>query len=196
MLVSFPYDRNHAIAYARRWALSRNPLFVNFNGIGGDCTNFVSQCVYAGCCVMNYTPTFGWYYLSSSDRAPAWAGVEYFYNFMTGNEGTGPYMMETYPGGLLMGDVIQLGNTSGDYYHTLIVTGFIDGTYLVAAHSEDAIDRPLHSYRYAQARFLHVEAIRTEVSEDVFETYLKQSGCFPYLYSGGGESMTDSRNDS
>ena len=78
MLISFPYDRGHANAYARRWALSRNPLFPNYTGIGGDCTNFVSQCVYAGCCVMNYTPTFGWYYLSQTDRAPAWTGVEYF----------------------------------------------------------------------------------------------------------------------
>ena len=179
MLISFPYDRDHAIAYARRWAFSRNPLFTNFTGIGGDCTNFVSQCVYAGCCVMNYTPTFGWYYLSPSDRAPAWTGVEYFYNFMTGNDG------------LSAGDVIQLSNDAGNYYHTLFVTGFSAGTYLVAAHSEDALDRPLDSYRYAEARFLHIEAIRTEVPEEVYETYLGQSSCFPYLYGGGGESADE-----
>lgn len=188
MLISFPYDRDHANAYARRWALSRNPLFPNYTGIGGDCTNFVSQCVYAGCCVMNYTPTFGWYYLSPTDRAPAWTGVEYFCNFMTGNDGVGPYMTETYPGGLSVGDVIQLGNTAGDYYHTLFVTGFAGGTYLVAAHSDDALDRPLDSYRYAGARFLHVEGIRTDVPEAVYETYLQQNNCFPYLYDGGGES--------
>ena len=140
---------------------------------------------------MNYTPTFGWYYLSPSDRAPAWTGVEYFYNFMTGNDGVGPYMTETYPGGLSAGAVIQLGNDAGNYYHTLFVTGFSAGTYLVAAHSEDALDRPLDSYRYAEARFLHIEAIRTEVPEEVYETYLGQSSCFPYLYGGGGESADE-----
>ena len=71
MLKELGYDRQRAVAYARRWAYSRNPLFYNFTGIGGDCTNFISQCLLAGCCVMNCTPTFGWYYRNASDRAPA-----------------------------------------------------------------------------------------------------------------------------
>ena len=83
MFLNKPYNRERAVEYARRWALSRNPLFENFSGIGGDCTNFVSQCVYAGCCQMNYTPDFGWYYVSLNNRAPAWTGVEFFYNFLT-----------------------------------------------------------------------------------------------------------------
>ena len=48
MIVYKEYNRASAVAYARRWALSRNPLFTNFAGRGGDCTNFISQCVYAG----------------------------------------------------------------------------------------------------------------------------------------------------
>ncbi|HIS96851.1 MAG TPA: amidase domain-containing protein, partial [Candidatus Scatomorpha pullistercoris] len=83
MLKELGYDRQRAVAYARRWAYSRNPLFYNFTGIGGDCTNFISQCLLAGCCVMNCTPTFGWYYRNASDRAPAWTGVQYLYNFLT-----------------------------------------------------------------------------------------------------------------
>ena len=76
MLKEREYERRRALEYARRWAYGRNPLFYNFTGIGGDCTNFISQCLLAGCCVMNCTPTFGWYYRSSSDRAPAWTGVQ------------------------------------------------------------------------------------------------------------------------
>ena len=98
MLANIPYDRARALEYARRWALDRNPLFFNFTGRGGDCTNFVSQCILAGCCVMNFTRDFGWYYISVDDRAPAWTGVEYFHDFITGvadfaaeNGGTGPY---------------------------------------------------------------------------------------------------------
>lgn len=63
---TYGYDRAQAVAYARRWALSRNPLFYDFTGIGGDCTNFVSQCLLAGCCVMDYEPVFGWYYRSAA----------------------------------------------------------------------------------------------------------------------------------
>lgn len=67
-----PYNRFAAVAYARTWATSRNPAYYNFEEIGGDCTNFASQCIYAGARIMNYTPTFGWYYRSSYDRSPSW----------------------------------------------------------------------------------------------------------------------------
>lgn len=85
------YDRRAAFAYAKMWAFRRNPRFYNFDGLGGDCTNFASQCIYAGAGIMNYTPTFGWYYKDLNNRAPAWTGVEYLYNFMTTNEGKGPF---------------------------------------------------------------------------------------------------------
>lgn len=65
------YNRNSAVEYARKWALGRNPKYANFDGMGGDCTNFASQCLYAGGCKMNNTPTFGWYYYSLNNRAPA-----------------------------------------------------------------------------------------------------------------------------
>ena len=54
------YDRSAAVAYARKWAFGRNPEYYDFGGIGGDCTNFVSQCLYAGAGVMNFTPELGW----------------------------------------------------------------------------------------------------------------------------------------
>ena len=81
MLTDISYNREYAVAYARRWALMRNPLFIDFTGIGGNCTNFVSQCLLAGSSVMDFTPTFGWYYRSPEDRAPAWSGVEQLYDF-------------------------------------------------------------------------------------------------------------------
>ena len=37
------YDEAAAVAYARRWALLRNPAYLDFHGLGGDCTNFVRQ---------------------------------------------------------------------------------------------------------------------------------------------------------
>ena len=74
------YDRDAAVTYAHTWAYRRNPIYYDFSAIGGDCTNFVSQCVLAGSCVMNRTPDFGWYYISIDDRAPAWSGVDYFYD--------------------------------------------------------------------------------------------------------------------
>ena len=66
------YDRAKAVAYAERWALSRNPRYYDFEDIGGDCTNFASQCIYAGAGVMNWTPVTGWYYIDASRRTPSW----------------------------------------------------------------------------------------------------------------------------
>ena len=37
------YNRNAAIAYAKKWAYKRNPNYYNFDLNGGDCTKFVSQ---------------------------------------------------------------------------------------------------------------------------------------------------------
>ena len=39
------YDPNKAIAYAKRWALDRNPRYHDYTGMGDDCANFVSQCL-------------------------------------------------------------------------------------------------------------------------------------------------------
>ena len=184
MLVTKDYNRTNALAYAKRWALDRNPLFFSFNGIGGDCTNFVSQCIFAGGCIMNYTPVYGWYYISSSDRTASWSGVEFFYDFLTSNKEQGPFAHEAERDELEPGDVIQLANSDGDYYHTIIITDIKDdGEILIAAHSDDYLDRPLSAYNYAYARFLHIDGIR-------FETQIKDA-CFQTLIKGGIEPLEE-----
>ena len=174
MLINLPYDRTRAVEYARRWALDRNPLFIDFSGRGGDCTNFVSQCIYAGCGIMNYTPTFGWYYVSPDDRAPAWAGVDELFKFLTGaedfslqNGGAGPYGRNaTIAQTVELGDVIQLRNSRDDYYHTLIISDFTDNDILVCAHTDDALDRPLSTYNYTSLRVIHIDGARLFFDSD------------------------------
>ena len=153
------YDRTLAVGYARKWALGRNPAYYDFDPIGGDCTNFISQCLFAGAGQMNFTPVFGWYYLSLDNRAPAWTGVEYLHNFLVGNRAEGPFALETGVEKLERGDVIQLGSESGNFYHSLLVTE-IQPEILVCAHTFDALDKPLAEYYYDRARFLHVEGVR------------------------------------
>lgn len=163
MLVTLPYNRERAVTYARRWALARNPLFNDYSPYGGNCTNFASQCLLAGSLVMNFEPTFGWYYRSDSDRAAAWTGVPFFYRFLTENEDVGPYATESAT--LEMGDFIQLGTSEGDFYHTLVVVGREGEDYLVAAQSDDAFLRPLSTYSYNRSRFLHILGVRAEADD-------------------------------
>ena len=147
------------IEYAVKWAYSRNPRYYNFDGLGGDCTNFVSQCIYAGGAVMNYTKDTGWYYSSPRNRAAAWTGVEYFYKFMTNNKGIGPFGTNIPLREVKIGDVIQLGNH--DYfYHTLLVVNIMGGIPFVAAHTIDTFNTPLSAYEYEHARCIHIVGYR------------------------------------
>ena len=173
MLINKPYNRARAVEYAGKWALSRNPLFVDFTGGGGNCTNFVSQCILAGCGVMDFTPTFGWYYRDINNRAPAWSGVDELYGYLTGSGGfagqdmVGPFATEvTMRRQIEIGDVIQLADGAGDFYHTLIISGFEGNDILICAHSNDALDRRLSTYNYSSLRVLHIEGVLVDLAQD------------------------------
>lgn len=156
------YDRGAAFAYAKEFAFKRNPKFYDFSAIGGDCTNFASQCIYAGAGVMNYTPTFGWFYISANDRTPSWTGVEYLYNFLVNNEGVGPFAEEVPLDKLEVGDIVQLGRATGDFYHSPVVVRISNGRIYVAAHTYDAFNKPLSSYRFEKARGIHILGVRKD----------------------------------
>lgn len=188
MIVSKPYNRERAVEYARRWALSRNPLFFDFTGGGGNCTNFVSQCLLAGSLIMNPTETFGWYYVDVNDRAPSWTGVRELYEFVCGlgdfspkSERQGPFCEEVLRERAEVGDIVQLANGRGNFYHSLLISGFADGEILVCAQSNDALDRPLSTYNYASARFLHVQGVNVEIvdSPKYFDDLLNASSLPP-----------------
>lgn len=49
---SFAYDRQAAIKYAYQFWQTPNPAYCNYDGVGGDCTNFLSQCLNSGGWVM------------------------------------------------------------------------------------------------------------------------------------------------
>ena len=42
------YNAGAAVSYAQKWAYKRNPKYHDYSGEGGDCANFVSQCLIAG----------------------------------------------------------------------------------------------------------------------------------------------------
>ncbi|MBE6948470.1 MAG: amidase [Ruminococcaceae bacterium] len=159
MMRYIPYDRAAAVIYARKWALDRNQAYYNFENIGGDCTNFASQCIFTGAGVMNFTPVTGWYYRSASDRTASWTGVEFLYNFLVNNSSIGPHGREVSRQELLPGDIVQLGTREGHFYHSPVITA-VTPEILVAAHTYDALDRPLSSYNYQNLRLIHIDGVR------------------------------------
>ena len=166
----FPYNRTAAVCYAQKWAYGRNPVFYDYEKIGGDCTNFASQCVYAGSGVMNYTKDLGWYYIDANNKSPSWTGVEYFYNFRTRGELTaGPVAIDAAIGQLLPGDVVQLSFDGENWNHSPVVVRLLrqpaiqPSDVLIAAHSYDSDNRPLNTYDYRGIRFLHFLGVRKSV---------------------------------
>ena len=150
--------------YARRWALSRNPAYYNFDDLGGDCTNFASQCIYAGSGVMNYTPIYGWYYITANDRTASWTGVEYLHRFLVGNEGAGPFGRVTQLQNIRPGDIVQLSFDGETFGHSPVVVSVGNppspDNILIAAHTYDALDRPLSTYSYQELRPITILGVR------------------------------------
>ena len=151
------YNREHALTYAKKWAFSRNPMYYNFDNIGGDCTNFCSQCLFAGAKVMNYTPVTGWYYKNLNNRTASWTGVEYLYNFLINNKGVGPHGTICDKKDVEISDIIQLGDNYNNFYHSLFVVKKDTSDIYVATHTFDAYNRKLSTYSYESIRFIHID---------------------------------------
>lgn len=160
------YNRKQAVNYAVLWAFTRNPYYYNFDKLGGDCTNFASQVIYAGGGLMNYTPVYGWYYFSAQKRTASWTGVNYLYNFLIGNKGSGPFAEQVDAKDIKPGDLIQLSfGGAPNYNHSLVVIKTSSNSslenILIATHSDDRIDYPLTNYSWSDIRFLHICGIRS-----------------------------------
>lgn len=153
------YNREKVYEYALEWAYSRNPQYYNYDAIGGDCTNFVSQCIFAGCNQMNYNKNNGWYYINGNNKSPSWTGVEFLYDFLIHNNGDGPSGKETTIDKLDIGDIIQLNFDGNKFSHSLIVIQNAENinNTLVATHTFDTFGKKVLDYNFYSYRCIHIE---------------------------------------
>ena len=152
------------IEYAKKWAYQRNPKYYNFDNVGGDCTSFISQCIYEGSDVMNYSKQNGWYYINGNNKSPSWSGVEFLYNFLTTNKISGPYGKEVKQNEIQIGDIAQLSFNGNNFGHSLIITKIEDNSNLnkifIASHTFDSFNKRISEYNYEKIRFIHIEKVR------------------------------------
>lgn len=124
-----PYRREAAVAYAERWWNEPNPAYENFEV---NCTNYVSQCLFAGGAPMNYTGRreSGWWYKGYSNSQEmwsySWAVANSLQQLLSKQRAFGlraePVSM---PESLQLGDVICYDwDGSGRVGHNTIVTAF------------------------------------------------------------------------
>lgn len=157
------YNREAVIEYAKIWALSRNPNYYNFDPVGGDCTSFASQCIYAGSQKMNYTKDLGWYYINGNKKSPSWSSVEYLHRFLIQNKSVGPQAVETTQNKIEIGDIAQLSFDGEQFAHSLVIINienkFTTQGIKIASHTWDNLNKPISEYSFQKIRWLHIERV-------------------------------------
>ena len=126
------YNREAARDYAFRYVLSPNSSYVNFEKMGGNCTNFTSQCLRAGGIPFDETGNYTWYYYDSNNRAPSWTLANGFRTYYKNNVGSSSIKgLRAYPSNfsnIRLGDLVQLVN-NGKASHTMFVSSPIYDTW-------------------------------------------------------------------
>jgi len=160
-----PFDREKAIEYAHRWALDRNPEYFDFEDLGGDCTNYVSQILLAGGCKMDKESVlYGWYYTNANNKSPSWTGVEQLYAYLTREKTYGIIAVETELDKVTAGDIAQLSFNGKTFQHSPFIVSVKNNpgeniTYdkiKICAHSFDSENRSLDTYQWKKIRFIKI----------------------------------------
>ena len=165
MLKINKYNRIMAKDYALKYALTKNPAFFDYTNQGGNCTNYISQCVYAGAPKMQVSPN-GWYYFSPANTSVSWANVEPFFNFIINNTKEGPFAKQSPLEMCEVGDIIKLKfKNKNNYSHALVVTSILSKTLngiYVCANTRDIKEVPVSYYNFEQYRLIHILGYRVK----------------------------------
>ena len=122
------YNREKAVAYARQYALLPNTKdWKNYEAYGGDCTNFVSQCLFAGGIPFDHQGKYvtqKWYWYSDEYRTPSFTSADALKTYMLGNDGFGLVAQVGDMQSMKIGDIVQLGDMKKTT-HSMLVVGVI-----------------------------------------------------------------------
>lgn len=138
---AFSYDRDAAVSYANKWWNSHNPEYETFRV---DCTNYVSQCLYAGGAPMRGNPVReeGWWY-DGGTWSFSWSVSHSLYWYLkTSTQGLTATEAEK-PEELMPGDVICYdfeGDLKWDHT-TIVVAKDNENMPLVNAHTDNSKNR-------------------------------------------------------
>lgn len=141
------FNVTEACNYAEKFALNYNPEYKSFAGIGGDCTNFMSQILHAG----GFKQTNTW-----KPYTHSWIRVEEFYVYLTAQQ-LGIKLPDDKS--LNRGCLIQFYTPSiGKYFHNGFITYKLQNNdCLYCCHSYDKLNYPLskiYPHKYPTLRAL------------------------------------------
>ena len=137
------YDREAVSRYADTWWDYPNPEYIHFKV---DCTNFVSQCLYAGGVPMDYTNRRerGWWYRGKNDQwSFSWSVANSLFWYLSNSRSVFRAKRVDSPQLLEIGDCILYDwNGTGHYGHSTVVAAKdAYGMPLVNAHTANSKHR-------------------------------------------------------
>ena len=166
------YDRAKAKAYIDTYWKSYNPAYPSFKKGGGDCTNFISQVLYAGGMPWsddgvpaNHKKSTNWYCKPGATSKDSERRITFSWKIAAVFKAhwikrAARHRIFSYTeaiqsinelsGSVFLGDVVQFCYSSGVPYHTLAVTGYNrDPEYnirdvVLASHDIDSNTRSLY----------------------------------------------------
>lgn len=159
---------NYAYAWTQNYLEFRNPDYNYYAGMN-DCTNFVSQVLYAGGISQirndnlgyDYDDPDNWYYANSFNNPPShtWGGAHNLYQHLDSYSSNVRRVYST--ADLQEGDIVQwdLYPNDGEFHigHSTVVTKISGGTIYLTYHTTDREDEPIDTlfnsgyYAYAWA---------------------------------------------
>lgn len=174
------YDRDAAVKYAQKYALSYNTEYPSYKPSTpttgkGDCMNFVSQCIHAGGMPMKWQG-FQWFGAKNRCNA-AWIGADSFLAFIRKTFGSPRLLIECFetPEGLKKGDFVftvpdgKAGLITRNPSHIVILSEDYDGgeDLIVCGHTEDQLNKT-KARKDRKCTYIHIkdEGIAYDYTEE------------------------------
>jgi len=164
------YNGVAAANYAIKYALSPNKEYKYYQSInenGGDCTNFVSQCLKAGGAPMDYNNSMPWWYdMKRGQASICWAVAHSLYWYLKINQSRNSNRIKGLEieniSGLEIGDLIFYENYNNIIFHAAIITSFIEtfgnSEPRISQHTFNQLNETYKkSYDYKKAHFFKIK---------------------------------------
>ena len=174
--INFSYSRDKAIAYGDKYCINYNSSYNSYKGRGGDCANFVSQCLHAG----GFPQDNNWY-----KHSVAWINVmkqiAHFKSYGT--------FLKAENSNILRGNPLYFDwNGDGVWDHATICVGRNNnGTAIIDSHTRDLY----HStYSYADYDYISTIQLRdsgTSTGIAVSGSWVKNQ--YGWYYKNGDGSL-------
>ena len=163
------YDRKKAIEYAKKYVDNRNPDYIAYDNVGGNCQNYVSQSIHAGGIPMDIKGSYQWKNYGDEvneknekkGRSTSWTGTINFYDYAKSENKSGictdvdEDIFYAEPG-----DVAHVGY-NGFSHAVIVVKEIYDDNgkkidFLVNSNTASLENYPFMAYVYPNKRIIKV----------------------------------------